>query len=106
MLRQGARQIWTMGVVRPSGQAACRRGCWGDGEVRGKRFIFSCVVKTREGPEKIELVLTRTGFIFIPAEGFKAVVVKNGEFMQVAKDEARNMIKGADVDDEALGGKN
>jgi len=81
-------------------------GCWGDGEVRGKRFIFSCVVKTREGPEKIELVLTRTGFIFIPAEGFKAVVVKNGEFMQVAKDEARNMIKGADVDDEALGGKN
>jgi len=26
--------------------------------------------------------------------------------MQVAKDEARNMIKGADVDDETLGGKN
>lgn len=80
-------------------------GCWGEGEVRGRRFIFACVVKTREGMEKIELVLTREGFVFVPAEGFKSIAVRNGEFMQITKDEAKNMIKGADANLEEKGGR-
>eukprot|EP00283_Hemiselmis_rufescens_P006330 CAMPEP_0173422376 /NCGR_PEP_ID=MMETSP1357-20121228/3113_1 /TAXON_ID=77926 /ORGANISM="Hemiselmis rufescens, Strain PCC563" /LENGTH=221 /DNA_ID=CAMNT_0014385399 /DNA_START=39 /DNA_END=704 /DNA_ORIENTATION=+ len=88
-------------AFRPGGVSA---GGWGSGEVRSKRLVFGCSVKTRDGQEKIELVLTREGFVFVPAEGFKAVAVRNGEFMQLTRDEAKNMVKAADADPDGLGG--
>mmetsp|Transcript_8135 Transcript_8135/g.18948 ORF Transcript_8135/g.18948 Transcript_8135/m.18948 type:complete len:222 (-) Transcript_8135:170-835(-) len=85
-------------------QGGLSAGGWGSGEVRSKRLVFGCTVKTRDGSEKIELVLTREGFVFVPAEGFKAVAVRNGEFMQLTRDEAKNMVKAADADPDSLMG--